>query len=239
MAPLAAASRPLCRTLLLVALIAGAFGSPTSSTASQSVSPTPTVATTATPTPSPTARAVEEATVRFSLVLPPKWKRIDVDARTLDSILQGIDDPQLQAVIRGQVQSLVGSGATFVAFDLAPERAVPGFVTNLNIIYQALPAGYGLDFLTSLSIGQLENLDMIATPIEHHRVDLDAGPAERIQYRINAKAASGAALSYIATQYVVVSGLDSFILTFSTTPPSLATYEPMFDQVARSFALKR
>jgi hypothetical protein len=214
-----------------------------SPSASAPTSPTPTI--TVAPSPSPTSTpepkwVVEEsAQGRFSLALPPKWKRIELDAQAWDRAANAIDDPQVKAIFGAQFPALAASGAVFVAFDFTPERVTSGFVTNLNIIRSRLGGTYSLDFIVQVSAGQLEALDSVAKPVEHVRVTLPVGPAEHFKYTINTKRSTGAALSYNVIQYVLVDGTDEYILTFSCSPTWAETYAPVFDRIAQTFTLAR
>jgi hypothetical protein len=214
-----------------------------SPSASTPASPTPTDRPTATPSPTITIESgwtkEESAQGHFSVALPPKWKRIDLDSQTLDAAVATIDDPQMKRALGTQLQSLSASGVTFVAFDFTPERATPGFLTNINVIKTTLPRSYSLDVIAQLSVAQLEAIDSVVRPIEHARVELPAGPAERMSYAISTKLSSGDALTYSVIQYLVLSGLDEYVLTISCSPSSVGIYAPLFEKIARSFALPR
>ena len=93
--------------------------------------------------------------------------------------------------------------------------------------------------IAQLSVAQLEGIDSVVRPIDHARVELPAGPAERMGYTINTKLSSGDALTYSVIQYLVLSGLDEYVLTISCSPSSLGIYAPLFEKIARSFALAR
>lgn len=181
----------------------------------------------------------QEGTDRFSLVLPAMWNRIELDPAGLERTTATISDPQMRSVIRTQAPALLSSGAVFAAWDLAPERATPGFATGLIVYYRTVPPNTGLDLVAQQTVAQLEARSFVTRPVKHSRVTLTSGAAERFEYAMTAQSTSGATITCVTTAFFLLSGTDSYVLSFGCPPTSSVAYVSMFDEIAQSFTLKR
>jgi hypothetical protein len=198
--------------------------------------PTPSPSPTPTPSPSPSPTTSQQAVANFEITLPPTWRQIQMDTATLDAALNSVSarDPQMAAVLSAQVRSMVASGIAYFAFDFEPVGRVGGFVTNLNVLRTAVPAGVSLAFIADSSVAQLEQLSAVSKPIARRKVTLQAGESEELRFQMSQGAAVVA-----STQYLFVTGPDLYVLTFSTTAEQSAAYVGVFEGIARSFRLVR
>lgn len=86
------------------------------------------------------------------------------------------------------------------------------------------------------ALRELEGLTSIAKPINHVRVALRAGPAERVHFVMSVNSPNGPS-SVAILQYLVLNKGNVYTLTFTTLASQEARYEPTFEAIAQSFRL--
>lgn len=145
-------------------------------------------------------------------------------------------NPQIASLLENQASSLLGAGVTFFGFDAAPEVATAG-LNSVNVLKQSLGFQMSLDFFLQISVGTLENLADVVKPISQRRVNLTAGEAGELAYRMNLSLPTGQPVKLAITQYVVIEGRDVYIISLGTTAGQAEKYAPVFEKVAQSFRL--
>jgi hypothetical protein len=204
---------------------------------------TTTTPTLALPAASPTPALVagwtlfENLAEGFAVALPPTWEEIALDQKTLEASLKVIKEqnPQIAAMLEGQVYDLIAFGCKFFGLDLAPEATATGFATNVNILKQSLGAEVSLDFYVQVNVGQLEKMANVVKPVSHRRVNLVAGEGEELQYRMNMALPTGETIAVSITQYAVIKGQDAYVVTLATTADQAERYAPIFEKIGQSF----
>ena len=175
----------------------------------------------------------------YSISLAPKWKRIDVDAQTMDATMATLadQDPSFKSMLTDQARALASKGVKFFAFDLAPEAVGTGFASNVNILRLPLPSKVSLATLAQANVGTIENMDSVIKPVTQQRVQIGDMDAEQVTFGLKIKSGSGDTVQLADTQYYVLVDKDLYVLTFTTTGDQAARYAPIFDKMARSFRL--
>jgi hypothetical protein len=217
--------------------------------------PVPTATPTATPTPVPPTETPMPTTITktletgwilyqkpaagFAIALPPTWEQVDLDAENLDTILDTIaeSNPEIGTLLKGVGRSLIASGFKFWGFDLTPEAAKTGLLTNINVLKQPLTIKASLDFYVQASLTQLEDLSNVIKPISHRRVKLAGSDAEELQYQMKVVGATGKTVIVAATQYLLVREKDVYAISFATVPGQTKKYAPILEKIMQSFEL--
>lgn len=225
--------------LLVVGCSAGG-GSP----GEVSLSPTPEVPTN--PAPNPTSTAPTQALTEgwteyqqpedgFAVALPATWRKVDAGPEVHTTAFTARLEPAaaLSALAAAQGRP-AGSDFCFYALDLAPESTGNAFATNLNVLHRPLPAAMALADFASSNVGELEKEAQVVKPVLQERVQLPAGPAVRLQYRLAVPVAEGPDLQLSLTQLLLVSRQSGYVLTFATLPEQEAHYGDVFQRIAQS-----
>ena len=215
----------------------------------------PTATPTATPTPVPPTKTLmpttitktletgwilyQKPTAGFAIALPPTWEQVDLDAENVDTIMDAVGEtnPELATLLKGQGRSLIASGFKFWGFDLTPEAAKAGFLTNVNVLKQPLTIKASLDFYVQATLTQLESLSNVIKPISHQRVKLAGSDAEEMRYQMKVAGITGKTVTAAATQYLLIREKDVYVITFVTVPEQVKKYAPIFEKIAQSFEL--
>jgi hypothetical protein len=170
----------------------------------------------------------------FALTLPPGWKQYEMDRKWLEAALkdEGKRDPAMVNLLRG-LEAQLAQGVRFFGID---ESTLPsGFATNANVLKEPFPGIASLDASADLSLRQLDAWPSIAKPINHARLRIQGGEAERLHYVRSMTMPNGQAVNLAITQYLLVHGNDSYTVTLTTLDKSAAKYESTFDQIGQSF----
>jgi hypothetical protein len=122
----------------------------------------------------------------------------------------------------------------FVAFDLAVHD---GFATNMNIVVEPLPSGMTLDSYLQATLALLDKASFRAGPVDHRRVSLPGGPAEKISYPSEFTFATGKQ-TLRTLQYAFARDDRGYVITFTTLPTRAEKYEATFTRSARSFRIR-
>jgi hypothetical protein len=218
--------------LTLVALIAVACGAST-----PTLTPTPVLPTaTLEPAIPPDWETHELPEQHFSIAIPPGWTKLDLDADTMESILDSAvgDNPELAQLINSQARSLVATGIKFYALDLSPEALAAGFPSNVNVFRQEMGVEVSPDFLAQTTVGYLKNLEAVQGDIATRRIDLPAGEAAQLQYRMRTTLPAGDEIDMMLAQYIVVDGEVAYIISLGGRAQDAEKNTPIFDQIARS-----
>lgn len=207
-------------------------------------------APTPTPTPVPPTATPEPAIAsdwdvhelpeqHFSIAIPPGWMVLDLDAGTLESALESFvgDNPQLAQMINSQVRNLAAAGIKFYALDVSSEAIAAGFPSSVNVIRQELGVEMSPGFLAEATAGQLKNLETVQGDITTRQIELPAGEAAQLQYRMRMALPAGAEMDVMLAQYLVVDGEVAYVISLGGRAQDAETNTPIFDQIARSFRI--
>ncbi len=195
--------------------------------------------------PVPTAEAgwvvYDMSAKGFAIALPEEWEQIDLDPQTISATIEFMQkqNPEMAKMVEGIASSVLQSGGSFFAFDLGPDSASTGMVANLNVLQQDMGTAPSLDFVVQLSAGQLENLSSVVPPVEHEIIDLPAGEAGVMRYKLNMNKADGTPVTVLARQYVLIKGTVLYILSMGAPAELEETYLPVFDKIAQTFRITR
>lgn len=228
---------PILATLWLAFFVAGCSVSSIPPTVPP---PTPTpVPPTETPLPEAGWTVYQMPEAGFTIALPPTWRRIDMDSQTFESILQIVSEqsPEMATLLEGQVRDLAASGFVFFGLDLSPESIAKGYISDINILKQDLQAKVSLDFYAQITVGMLENLDGVIKPVTHRRVQWTNGDAEELHYGMKMTVSPDKTVVMDITQYLVIAGKTSYVITLATTADQAEKYRPLFEKIGKSFRL--
>jgi hypothetical protein len=179
----------------------------------------------------------EEAEEGFAIALPPGWQQMDLDPEAVRESMQNTlkDNPQMAEALSEQAQSMAASGVKFWGFDMSDLSSGSPGVTNVNVLVTDVPEGVTLDQYEQVNAQQLEQM---ATEVKHERVNLPAGEAIKFTSTLNTNTQSGA-IEQSLTQYALLEGGKSYIITFTTEASKLAGNVQTFQKIAESFELLR
>lgn len=198
------------------------------------------------PAPNPTSTAPTQALTEgwteyrqpedgFAVALPATWRKVDAGPQVLTTAFTALPAPAT-ALSAFAVASdrPAGSDFCFYALDLAPESTGNAFATNLNVLHRPVPAAMALADFASGNVAELEKAAQVIKPVLQERVQLPAGPAVRLHYRLTVPVAEGPDLQLSLTQLLLVSRQSGYVLTFATLPEQETHYSDVFQRIAQS-----
>jgi hypothetical protein len=122
-----------------------------------------------------------------------------------------------------------------MGFDVSPAGRTASFRVNVNVMRIDLPPGYSLNYVMSQIMQQLDQVATIVGPVQHERVKLKAGEAERLQTTQKLTLPSGDELSLDAIQYIFVQGDSLYVLSLVAPTEYATNYTEAFGLIADSF----
>ena len=184
----------------------------------------------------------ERAGDGFAISLPPGWKDIQVDRATLEASVAALREknPELGAILRSYLDDpevLAANKLQAFDFSFVTQDQSPGFVTNVNVITEALDVDVSPSVYAQVTAAQIEQLPNIVKPMQRRSVALPSGPGEELHYRMTMTSPAGHPSTLAATQYVVIRQKVAYVVTFTTTADQAESYAPTFEEIARRFEL--
>ncbi len=171
----------------------------------------------------------------LSLALPPEWEVLAAEDSSFPSALDELvrENPRLETVAE-QARTAVASGEVkLLAFDLAPEDALPNFTTNLSIGHQQMDQSVSLRAAVAANERQLRENGFgevqSATP-KLNGVDLG-----RLSSTLTIQDAAGEPLQLSFEQFIVLAPGQQHILTFTTSVDQRERMLPVFEQIVSTF----
>ena|GEM_PF-4566261 len=168
----------------------------------------------------------------FSLALPEEWKGGDPERQ----IPQLVEDLREQYPDRAEIWEMLESSAEdveFMAFDLDDVRAGEDFVTNVNVVTTAIPAGADLREVVEAQIPLLED-QLGAEDVQVDERKVGTLDAVVLSYRARIL---GLDLAQRMYTFADAETGDVFILTFSTDWERRGEKEPTFEAIAATFRI--
>jgi hypothetical protein len=213
-------------------------------TAPRAVSPTPSVVSAAKMITSPYGSGWTLYTNEregFAVALPPHWAQIDLDPDFLEAGLKLWQDqnPDLPKGIGDQARRAAASGIKFIGFDVSSAGRKASFQVNVNVMRADLPRGTSLDSVVSQLMQQLDRMTTIVKPVQHQRVQLKAGEAEKLQETQKVTLSSGKEPSLDGIHYYLVQGNSLYVLSLLAPSEYSKNYAKAFEQIADSFQFVR
>ena len=172
----------------------------------------------------------------FSLGLPDRWEPVDPESITEGGAFRDLVDenPELESVLL-DVESQIESGVVdLFAFDLSPDVADIGFATNVNVIALGETSD-SLNEIEDQAVSEIESAVDVKGEIAVDRANLPVGESVRVRYVWDLNRPDGEPLTVATTQYLIPTGGEGFVVTFSTTDDADEEYQPTFVQMANSF----
>jgi hypothetical protein len=173
----------------------------------------------------------------FAVALPPQWAQINLDPDMLEAGLKTWQDqnPDLPKDFGDQARRAAASGMKFMGFDMSSAGRRASFQVNVNVMRMDLPRAWSLDYAVSQIMQQLDNVATIAKPLQHQRVQLKAGEAEKLQLTQQLTLLSGQDLKVEGTQYYFVQGNSLYVLSLVAPTKYSQNYTELFQQITDSF----
>ncbi len=173
----------------------------------------------------------------YAISLPEEWEKIDLDPQTISATVAVLKEgnPELAELVEGYAGSVFQSGGSFFAFDLGSNSLSSGMMANVNVLQQDLGADLSIDFIIQLSAGQIENLANVVPPVESDVVEVPAGEAGVLRYKMTLNQVGGISVTMSAVQYVFIKDQVMYILTMGAPTEQEAAYLPLFDKIAQTF----
>jgi hypothetical protein len=168
-----------------------------------------------------------------SLALPDEWAFSDPgDLDAGGAITQmASQNPQLQTVLEQGRAALVAGQIQLIAYDLDPERiGDSGFPTNVRLGRQSLPEALTLDKVSDVNERDLRNTAGFSE-VQRTPVAIGNLAATRLTSTLEIKDPLGEPLLLAFEQYLLVSGKDLFVLTFTSPAGQSPSYRSVFDQI--------
>ncbi len=175
----------------------------------------------------------------LAIAVPPRWQRLPVNPEELEASLKVIrqSNPDLANALGARAPELMAGGVKLWAFDFDPSSLQSKFATNLTITRQTLVNTVSLDTYVTINLTQIEQLASRQGSVEHERVVIGNAPAERVRYNLAFQATDGSTGTSAITQYLILSGNNALVLTYSTQLEQYDKYKTVFDQSAASFRI--
>jgi hypothetical protein len=168
----------------------------------------------------------------FSVSLPSRWRSLDL--KKLDDELKVLQqqNSQLAAAIAPSVRAVVQLGAKFYAFDA--KSISSGFMSNINVMKEVRPTPINLDDYVAQNLKLIETIPIATKPINHQRVKLTAGDAERLDYGLNLPTPKGQ-LTVRVVQYLLINENVAISLTLTALSDSAAEHFQIFEKIGNGF----
>ncbi|MGB8643728.1 MAG: hypothetical protein WCF84_00690 [Anaerolineae bacterium] len=178
----------------------------------------------------------QSANEGWGIGVPANWQVVEMDPARLKTTLEAIrkKNPGVAADLEERGKSLLDSGLQFFAYDETTAPPVQSFLTNVNLIIDPLALPVSLDTYVQITLSQLGKLKTLAGPVTNRQLQMAAGPAAELRYRVQVVNTNGQPLMTSITQYIVLHGPAAYVLTLSTTDAQSAGYADIFWQIGQS-----
>jgi hypothetical protein len=169
----------------------------------------------------------------FALSVPSGWKTISADDALEEGTLVRLlaDNPDLETY--RDVFEDPSSSFKFVAAD---PTAKDGFATNVNVVVTSVPASVTPEQYADAIGSEIGSLASVEGEVAQGQTFLPAGPAQRLEYRMRLSYA-GAEQTVATTQYGLLVGGKSYVVTFTTLPELARDNAARFAEIARSLRI--
>ena len=226
------------------------FASPTptvtpTATSTPTVTPTPTA--TFTPTPTATASPTQAAATwtqytdpagAFSLLLPPGWIPVELDAETIAELAARFEslNPELAGFLETALTLGMERGMRFFAYDPRPEQiGTAGALTSVNVVVVDLPTTMSAELLGRMTETQLANMEQVSE-VETSSITVSDRPAAQLVYTLRVQTPLGEQV--LRNQQVLLPvGQRAYVLTFSTERRRYEGLRETFNRMRDSFRL--
>lgn len=211
-------------------------GSAAPSTGIPSASPSPTVASLVPSSPAgspPAGWTLTSVTADgYSIATPQDWTPVALGGQNIDAMIADLQKTNPE--MAGLLQQAKDSGQVFSFMAITTDPALigdTGFAPNVNVIVGD-SLGYGSDFIATASVAQLRKLTSLEGDVEDIAYALPAdASAHRLRYHLK----FSAALTTVATVYVITNGSKVYDITVSAVDSQLPGLEDSYTRLARSF----
>ena len=170
-----------------------------------------------------------------SLALPPEWEVLAAEDSSFPGAMDELvrENPRLETVAE-QARTVVASGQVkLLAFDLAPEDALPNFTTNLSIGHQQMEQSVSLRAALTANEGQLRENGFGEVQSATRNINgVDVG---RLSSTLPIQDAAGDPLPLAFEQFIVLTPGQQHILTFTTPVDQRERMLPVFEQIVSTF----
>ncbi len=213
---------------------------PPTATATSTPRPTSTPVPTATPIPLPSAKGetgwneYQGPGKTFTISVPSAWKPSFVDSKTIQATISALTaaKPELTTLL----SFMLAGGGAFAASDPTAAPSAAGVPTGVMVLKQPKGMIRSASLLAPLLASAAQLAEGVKKPIQLRKVQLSAGEAEEIAFRIDVKGQGGQPSSEIAqTIYLVDSPNDIYMIGLTTPADQAADYESTFQKIAESF----
>jgi hypothetical protein len=171
--------------------------------------------------------------VGFSIGVPSGWKAFDYRQVATSALVSRLEreNPTLARLF-----AAIRDPRSGVRFFAADTHATQGFATNLNLVVETIPAGFGAAQYADAATSQLTSVPNVIRPVRRKAVRLPAGPSVRLRYGLRFTVAGNQVVVAI-TQYALVRGTRAYVVTYTTLPSRSAELSTLFEMSARSIRL--
>lgn len=236
--------------LFLAMLGCSTFAQPTPTpTATATASPTATALPVPTPTPTPaassTTRTLADGTTEFtdhelgySLVLPPEWIVLDLNAEDMEAMIRaGADlNPDLAPLLEA-FASTAAEGTRFIALHPNAQALQVGYVPNIALVTLG-DLGVPLRTLLEVTAQSLESMIPGAQLISYDMIDsLNGNPAGRVEMRMPVTTVHGTQISARASWILTEASGQMLELALSCEESFHAQYAPSFEETIQSLTI--
>jgi hypothetical protein len=169
----------------------------------------------------------------FALALPPDWVHIEVNPQTLDDMVQKLmaNNPNL-AGMDDTIRQQVKAGVKFFGFE--KQLIAKSFTTKVTLLKGPLPAGTTLAALVDQKVAQIQAQFKPTTTIDRKQRTTPHLEAERLRFNFQMAGPAGQ-LDLAIFQYYYVTGMDHFVLAFTTTVDRADHYTDIASSIGDSF----
>jgi len=166
----------------------------------------------------------------FAIALPPTWKVIDMDPKTMDTSIKKITkNPDEIGFLTNFAHNRYAAGVHFFAFDVSSTKIIIWDNAGIEISWRPLKDYVSLDEIVQAGLKRFKQRGL-PPPTSNRRVNLAIGEVQEIKSISENENA-------IATTYLIVKGKDYYVITFGALADKAEKYDPIFWEIAQSFKL--
>jgi hypothetical protein len=164
---------------------------------------------------------IYETSERFLIALPPGWRQVALGPEIEKAVR---DDPETAALPETYRDILVSS------LKFAANESIPGATDKPAVMvfkYSTSPHA-PLDAMVTYYVATLQNRPDVLKPVSRRRVNLPAGDAEQVEFRIG---------SGTIVEYWLLRGTDGYRIVFAVRTDRAPKYRPVFEKIGETFRI--
>jgi hypothetical protein len=174
----------------------------------------------------------------FALAMPDGWITISGEDVTNTGIFEQLaeDNPEAAAAME-QARTAIESGQmSFLGVETGRRTIEAGFAANLNVVHVPDPGSFSAEEVAAQMKVALPLQIPGAKVVETETTDVPAGEAAIVRTHWTLKIGTES-LALDLTQYMILTGGEGFILSFTAPRDTIGDYRDVWVDIAESFSV--